>query len=47
MKEKFGEKTRFRVLGQKKPLLSRVGMSLMGDVAHSIEERAAFARFGM
>jgi len=47
MKEKFGEKTRFRVLSKKKPLLSRVGMSLMGDVAHRIEERAAFARFGM
>ena len=47
MKEKFGEKTRFRVLGQKKPLLSRFGMSLLSDVTHSIEERAAFARFGM
>ncbi|MDB9749064.1 S49 family peptidase [Planktomarina temperata] len=47
MKGKFGEKTRFRVLGQKKPLLSRFGMSLLSDVTHSIEERAAFARFGM
>ena len=47
MKEKFGEKTRFRVLGQKKPILSRFGMSLLGDITHSIEERAAFARFGM
>ena len=47
MKEKFGEKIRFRVLGQKKPLLSRFGMSLLSDVTHSIEERAAFARFGM
>ena len=47
MKEKFGEKTRFRILGQKKPILSRFGMSLLGDITHSIEERAAFARFGM
>ncbi|HAB76412.1 MAG TPA: S49 family peptidase, partial [Planktomarina temperata] len=28
-------------------LLSRFGMSLLSDVTHSIEERAAFARFGM
>lgn len=47
MKKRFGDKVRFRVFGQKKSLLSRFGMRIFGDVTHSIEERAAFARFGM
>ena len=47
LKNKFGDKVRFRVYGQKKSILSRFGMNMLGDLTHSIEERAAFARFGM
>lgn len=47
MKDMFGDKTRFKVYGPKKSMLSRVGVSLLHDVSHSIEERAAFARFGL
>ena len=47
MKNQFGDKVRFRVFGQKKSVLSRFGMNLLGDVTHSIEERAAFSRFGI
>lgn len=47
MKEVFGDKVRFKTFGQRKGLMSRIGMNLLGDVTHSIEERAAFARFGM
>jgi len=47
LKNKFGDKVRFRVYGQKKSILSRFGMNMLDDLTHSIEERAAFARFGM
>jgi hypothetical protein len=47
MKNKLGDKVKFHVFGQKKSILTRFGMHVLGDVSHSIEERAAFARFGM
>ena len=47
MKERFGDKVTFRRYGQKKSLLSRFGAQLMGDAVGQIEERAAFARFGL
>ncbi len=47
MKERFGDKVKFRRYGQKKSLLSRFGAQLMGDAVGQIEERAAFARFGL
>ena len=43
MKQKFGEKTQFRVYGQKKGLLSRFGASILAQ----IEERSLWARFGL
>ena len=46
-KEKFGDKVSFKNFGQKKSILSRFGTKIYGDIGHSIEERAAFARFGM
>ena len=46
-KQKFGEKVRFRIFGQKKSILSRFSTQVFGDMSYSIEERAAFARFGM
>ncbi|WP_147126107.1 S49 family peptidase [Shimia ponticola] len=47
MKEIFGKKTKFKVYQQRKPLLSRIGARVLGDVSHSIEERAAYAQFGL
>jgi signal peptide peptidase SppA len=47
MKTRFGEKVRFRRYGMKRPLLQRFGMHLVGDVLAGVEDRAAFARFGL
>jgi len=47
MKEILGKKTRFKMYQQRKPLLNRLGASVLGDVSHSIEERAAYAQFGL
>lgn len=45
MRELYGSKIRFLTYGQRVPLLRRFGISA-DDVIHSIEERAAFSRFG-
>ena len=47
LKERFGDKVQFRVYGRKRRLLDRLGARLFNDVADGIEERAAFARFGL
>jgi len=47
MKDRFGDKVQFRKFGEKKSVLSRFGMSLMQDAIHTVEDRAAFARFGL
>jgi len=47
MKDRFGDKVKFRIYGQRKGIMSRFGLSLLNDLAYGIEERAAFARFGM
>ena len=47
MKEKFGEKTRIKFYGQKKSFLQRFGVKLINETAAYLEERAAFARFGL
>jgi serine protease SohB len=47
MKQRFGDKVQFRRYGQKKSILSRFGAQMVGDAVGSIEERAAFARFGL
>jgi serine protease SohB len=47
MKDRFGEKVQFRRYGQKKPLLARFGAQIVDDAVAGIEERAAFARFGL
>ncbi len=43
MKDLFGDKTTFRVYGQKKGLLARFGASILAQ----IEERSLWARFGL
>lgn len=47
LKERFGEKVQFRCYGVKKGLLGRFGVQLVQDAVQGIEERAAFARFGL
>ncbi len=47
MQERFGEKVKFRRYGLRKPIWSRFGASLAQDAIAGIEERAAYARFGL
>ncbi len=51
MTERFGDKVQFRRYGPRRPLLSRFGARLSQDalagIEERIEERAAFARFGL
>ncbi|WP_119837878.1 S49 family peptidase [Pseudooceanicola algae] len=47
MKERFGDKVRFRDYGTKRSLLTRFGASVLNESLAGIEERAAFARFGL
>lgn len=47
MKARFGDKVKFRRYGVRRSLMSRFGARLMGDAMGSIEDRAAFARFGL
>ncbi len=47
MKEVFGDDVRFKVYTQKRPFLARFGASLLGDAMAEVEDRAAFARFGL
>ncbi len=47
MKEVFGDKVQFRRYGLRRPFLSRFGASLAQDAIVGIEERAAYARFGL
>ena len=47
MQARFGDKVQFRRYGQRRSLLSRFGASMVQDVVVGIEERAAYARFGL
>lgn len=47
MKERFGEKVTFRSYDLKKPIWSRFGSRILGDAVSEIEERAAYAQFGL
>ena len=47
MKRRFGDKVKFKRFGVKRSFLSRVGARLMGDAIGAVEDRAAFARFGL
>lgn len=47
MQERFGDKVKFRRYGVRKPFLARFGAQIMGDALHGIEERSAFAQFGL
>ncbi len=47
MQDRFGDRVKFRRYGVRRPFLSRFGAQLMDDAVSSIEERAAYARFGL
>lgn len=47
MKKRFGDKVKFRRYGPKKSILSRFGARVVNDALDGIEERAAFAQFGL
>jgi len=47
MKARFGDKTRFSVLGRRRPLLSRLSSQMMDEAAGLIEDRALWARYGL
>lgn len=47
LKEIYGEKVRFLTYGRKRGLMSRFGMQFAQDAASLLEERAAYARFGL
>lgn len=47
LKELYGDKVRFVRYGRKRGLLSRFGAAFAQDAIAGIEERAAYARFGL
>lgn len=47
LKDRFGDKVKLNRYGIKKGLFSRFGVQLVQDAVQGIEERAAYARFGL
>ncbi len=47
MVQRFGDKVQFRRYSLRRPFLSRFGAQIAQDTLGGIEERAAFARFGL
>ena len=47
MKERFGDKVKFRVYSTRRTLLQRFGTRMVQDALHGVEERAAYAQFGL
>ncbi|MDF1871105.1 S49 family peptidase [Vannielia sp.] len=47
LKKRFGEKTRFNVLGPRRSLLKRIGAEAMTGATGAVEERALWARYGL
>lgn len=47
MKEIFGDKVKLRVYQQKKPLLGRLGAQVTDDALSAVEDRLAYARYGL
>ncbi len=47
MKARFGDKVRLRRFGPKRSLFQRLGASVTAATVSGIEDRAAFARFGL
>lgn len=47
MEDRFGDKVKFRRYGVRKPFFSRFGAQMLDDAVSAMEERAAYARFGL
>jgi len=47
LKDRFGDKVRLRRYGQRRSLFQRFGAAVVGDALATIEDRAAYARFGL
>lgn len=47
LKARFGDKVKFNRYGVRKGVLARFGAQIIGDAVDSIEERAAYAQFGL
>ncbi|MEM8730048.1 MAG: S49 family peptidase [Pseudomonadota bacterium] len=47
MQERFGDKVKFRTYGPKRSLAARLGARVSAETLGLIEERAAYARFGL
>lgn len=47
MQDKFGKKVKFRRYGIRRSIFSRLGAAITGDALAEIENRAAFARYGL
>ncbi|MFW2543035.1 S49 family peptidase [Primorskyibacter sp. 2E107] len=47
MKDRFGDKVKFRRYSERKPFFPRFGLSMARGALTEIEERAEFARFGL
>ena len=47
MKELYGDKVRFARYGRRRSLFQRLGATLTQDALAGLEERAAYARFGL
>ena len=45
--ERFGKKIKFNRYGMRRGLLSRFGAQVVDDAIQGIEERAAYAQFGL
>jgi serine protease SohB len=47
MKEKFGDKVKFRPYGVRRSVLGRFGLRLVDDAVNVLEERSLWARYGL
>lgn len=47
MKERFGDKVKFAVYGQRRGLFRRFGMAIVADALGQVEERIAYNRYGL
>ncbi|WP_299723748.1 S49 family peptidase [uncultured Tateyamaria sp.] len=47
LKDRFGDKVQLRRYGVRRPFLARFGAQMVDDAARAVEERAAFAQFGL
>ncbi len=45
--DRYGDKLRIKRYGRRRSLFQRLGAALAGDLASAVEDRAAFARFGL